>query len=365
MKQWLANLLLVLASLLLTGLAIEGGLRLSGYAPLQAMAAGKHLVLRRSSDDAIGYELIPGSQGRAFKTDVRVNSLGFRSPEPMVLEDVRRVVTIGDSITFGSELPEGAAYPDLLRVSLQSRDKRFDVQNLALSGYDTVQELAVLERHGLPLDPDLVIVGFCLNDIAVVSANLEYLERMRAYSQRPWLVSSRLGQLLLVSVDRIQGRRHEAAANDPAAFRQRYASQIEPIGEDENILRALMNDAPEQVPSGWYREADRVGRLRHALAGLASLRDSHSLRILIVVFPWLQMDAEGQYPHHVAHAILAHEARRVNLPVLDLLTAYQRHDLEALRNDVNDPVHPGVEGHRIAGTTIEQWLERAGWLMAR
>ncbi len=206
MQKNLANAALVAASTLITLLCIEGGLRLAGYEPLKAMAAGKDLVLRRSEDPDIGYELIPGSKGRAFKTELAVNSVGFRSPEPSTDDEVRRVVFLGDSITFGSELPVGTTYPDLLRDRLKARDPRFDVQNLSLSGYDTCQEIAVLERHGLPLQPRIVVVGFCLNDAGVVSANLEYLERLNVYARNPWLLQSRLGQLLLTSVDRLQGR---------------------------------------------------------------------------------------------------------------------------------------------------------------
>jgi lysophospholipase L1-like esterase len=365
MNHRLANLLLVLASLVATGLLIEGVLRWVGYEPLRAMASGKDLVLRQSSDDAIGYELIPGSEGRAFKTDVKVNSFGFRSPEPRQADDVRRVVVVGDSIAFGSELPADTAFPNLLRRALGQRDHRFDVQNLSLSGYDTLQEVAVLKRHGLPLDPELVIVGFCLNDAGVVSANLEYLERMRGYSQRPWLQASRLGQLVLVSLDRLQGRRFEAAANDPIAFRERYVAQIDPIGADEHQLRALMADAAQQLPSAWYRDEDRVGRLRHAFAELAQLRDVHGFRVLIVVFPWLETGANDRYLHQVTHAIVAREAMRQHLPVLDLLGGFQRQGLVGLRNDKDDPVHPSPAGHRIASELIEGWLDRADWLRAR
>lgn len=365
MTTRLANLLLVLASLVVAGLLIEGALRLAGYEPLKAMAAGKDLVLRRSSDEAIAYELIPGSEGRAFKTDVKANSSGFRSPEPSQIEDVRRVVVLGDSIAFGSELPGETAFPNLLRRSLGRRDARFDVQNLSLSGYDTLQELAVLKRHGLPLAPELVIVGFCLNDAGVVSANLEYLERLRGYSERPWLLASRLGQLVLVSFDRLRGRRFEEAANDPAAFRKRYGPQIDSIGADEHELRALMADADQQLPSAWYRDGERVGRLRHAFAELAQLRDAHGFRMLIVVFPWLETDADDRYPHQVAHAIIAHEAMRQHLPVLDLLGVFQRHDLVGLRNDKDDPVHPGPAGHELAGEAIEGWLDRADWVRSR
>lgn len=344
---------------------IEGGLRIAGYEPLKAMAAGKDLVLRRSDNPDIGYELIPGAQGRAFKTDVHANSFGFRSPEPATGDDIRRVLFLGDSITFGSELPAGTVYPDLIAEKLEARDPRFDVQNLALSGYDTLQENAVLERHAASLAPELVVLGYCLNDAGIVSANLDYLERMKAYADQPWLMASRLGQLVLVSVDRLQGRRFEEAANDPENFNVRYAEQIESLSsteDQESPLPALMRDAPEALPSGWYRDPARVGRLRHAFEQLAQLRDQHGFRVVVVVFPFHEAAADGSYPHGVAHAIVAHELKRAGLPVIDLLNPFARRGLIELRNDPDDPVHPSPEGHRIAADVITEWLEQRHWL---
>jgi len=39
-----------------------------------------------------------------------------------------------------------------------------EIINSAVPGYSTFQELRFLERHGLKLDPDMMILQFCLND---------------------------------------------------------------------------------------------------------------------------------------------------------------------------------------------------------
>jgi lysophospholipase L1-like esterase len=354
LKKALANTALVLVSVVLTILAVEGGLRLAGYEPLKAAAAGRDLVLRRSNDPDIVYELIPGAAGLAFKTEVKVNSLGFRSPEPDRRDGVRRVLFLGDSITFGSELPAGSAWPELLAARLELRDARFDVQNLALSGYDGVQELAVFERHGLALAPELVIVGYCLNDAGIVSANLEYLERANAWARSP-LNASRVGQLLQSSVDRLLGRRFEAAANDPVTFAARYAKQIAGISEDETRLRSLMRKVPAGLPSAWYGDADRLGRIRFVFERLSALRDRHGFRLQLVVFPFHETAADGSYPHRIAHAIVGLEAERVHIPVLDLSGPFLRAGLVGLRNHPDDPVHPSPRGHEIAAERVWEW----------
>jgi len=359
LKPALANTALVLVSVLFSLFAIEFALRFAGYEPLKVMAAGKDLVLRRSEHPDIGYELIPGAEGLAFKTDVKVNSLGFRSPEPDQSDDARRVLFLGDSITFGSELPAGTTWPELLAIRLESRDPRFDVQNLALSGYDVVQELAVLEHRGLTLSPELVVIGLCLNDVGVVSANLEYLERADAWAKSS-LAGSRVGQFLLTSTDRLLGRRFEAEANEPDVFAARYAGQISTIGEDEMRLRGLMREVPDGLPSAWYGDADRIGRLRFVFERLSALRDQYGFRLQLVVFPLHETAADGTYPHKVAHAIVSLEAERVRIPVLDLSGPFQREGLIELRNDPDDPVHPSPRGHEVAAENVWEW-----WLKLR
>ncbi len=116
-----------------------------------------------------------------------------------------------------------------------------------------------------------------------------------------------------------------------------------------------MREAPEVLPSGWYRDETRVGRLRFAFERLSALRDQHGFRLLLVVFPFHETDAEGVYTHRVAHAIVGLEAERTRLPVLDLSGPFQRRGLVALRNHPDDPVHPSPEGHQMAADVIWDW----------
>lgn len=356
------SILLAATSLLLTLAFIEAGMRLLGFEPLKSLARGKDLVLRVSRDPDIRYELIPGASGRAFKTDVEVNRMGFRGPEPSGDPHRRVIVSIGDSIAFGSELPAGTAYPEQLREPLAARDSRFELINLALSGYDTLQELAVLKRHGLAFQPEVVLLGYCLNDAGIVSANAEYLNRIERYRSSPWMARSRVVQFVVSSLDRLQGRSYQEEQNRPSVFRENYRQQIDPIGADERELARWMSLSPDRHPSDWYRDADRVGRIRFAFRQLEALAEDRGFRVLVVIFPWLETDAGGAYPHRMAHRIVAHEARRQGLQVLDLLEAFEQAGLNRLRNDPEDPVHPGPEGHRLAARGIVAWMQGAGWL---
>jgi len=79
------------------------------------------------------------------------------------------------------------------------------VLNLGLGGYDTVQEVATLEDIGLAFEPAHVVLGFCVNDVGIVSMSME-----TTFDQDDWknpLYLSRIVQWLHVRhVERAQRR---------------------------------------------------------------------------------------------------------------------------------------------------------------
>jgi lysophospholipase L1-like esterase len=100
---------------------------------------------------------------------IQHNSLGFREPEFPVQKPAGefRVLALGDSFTYGSGVLAEDAWPQVVERGLAVGGRRVDVINCGFAagsytpdGYD-----AWVRTDGLLLDPDLVIVGFCLNDM--------------------------------------------------------------------------------------------------------------------------------------------------------------------------------------------------------
>lgn len=354
------NLALAGGSLLLGLVAVEVGLRVAGVDPLAELRRGGNPLLRAAADPEVEYELTPGARGRAWGTDVSVNSLGFRGPEAArsPAAGTLRIVVLGDSVAFGASVPEGSEFPAQLARLLPGGPGGYEVLNLAVGGYDTANEAALLAGRGLELSPRLVIVAYCLNDIGVVSANLDYvrsLDRLRSPLYR-----SRLAALVATRLDRGRVEELDRRYNEEPVFVEKYRGRIDPIGDDEAELRGLMARAPRPLPLRWYADAFRVGRLRHALGRLGALQERHGVPVLVAILPWLD-EADGGYPHQAAHAIVAHEARRAGLAVLDLLPSLLPEGLRSLRRAENpkDPCHPSARGHElIAQALAAHVLER-------
>jgi hypothetical protein len=95
---------------------------------------------------------------------VTLNERGYRGRSLALPRTPRtRVVVLGDSIAFGLGVADDETFPS----RLDARHSWIEVANLAVQGYGPDQELLVLERDGLRLQPDVVVLAFCMaNDLA-------------------------------------------------------------------------------------------------------------------------------------------------------------------------------------------------------
>lgn len=99
---------------------------------------------------------------------VKNNSYGFREKEFAVPapEGIYRIMVLGDSLTWGAGLAPERRYSNLMEKYLTEKfpGKKFEVLNFGLSGGPTILERDNLRRYKDVVKPDLIVVGFCLND---------------------------------------------------------------------------------------------------------------------------------------------------------------------------------------------------------
>src|SRR5262245_53796278 len=124
-------------------------------------------VYARDPDPRIGYTYRRSFRGPAFGTQLVTNSLGFRGSEWNQQKDPRtlRIALIGDSHAFGFGVPAEHALGELLCRRLERRlGHPVELLNFGVNGYNSSQELAVLETKALRFAPDLVLLVPCNND---------------------------------------------------------------------------------------------------------------------------------------------------------------------------------------------------------
>lgn len=133
-----------------------------------------HKIHQISENRDIVYELKPDSKVtmREDRKPVHysINSLGFRDDEMQKEknENQFRILAVGDSVTFGFGIEAEDRYTDKLEEMLNNQLRgttQYQVINTGVGGWSLYNEAAFLKSRGMELEPDLVIVGFCYNDV--------------------------------------------------------------------------------------------------------------------------------------------------------------------------------------------------------
>lgn len=97
----------------------------------------------------------------AYRT---TNALGFRMTREVAAKkakDEYRIFVIGDSSTFGLGVNDAEAYAQVIERTLSKLSgRKVTVINTASPGHTTFQGMVLLKRHGLDMQPDLVLWSY-------------------------------------------------------------------------------------------------------------------------------------------------------------------------------------------------------------
>ena len=287
----------------------------------------KYLKMR-SPDPEMSHEHRPNSQAFLMGVDVKINSLGFRDREISVKKPpgTYRIVALGDSTTFGLGAPFDQTYPKVLERELNrnppsSKWKNYEVINTGVGNYNTAQELAMLKDHGLPLDPDMVTIGWYINDAEPTPV-----------PSRNWIAYHSYGYVWLSS----------------------------------SIDYVLRNLGARQTYSQYYNglyDANQTGypKMRRAFAELAAVCKQRGIAFHILLIPELHT-LSGDYEFKRIDNFIRDIGRQNNVSVLDLIDAFppdgDPHRFWASPEDD----HPNGAANILMGKKIDQILRAEHWI---
>ncbi len=138
---------------------------------------------RFTANPLMGYELVPGSATFEDNAWYRINRDGVRDRDYALNkpEGVFRIAAVGDSCTFGLGLELEDTWPKQLEKELQKTNPSLEVINFGVMGYNTPQEAERIQDKVLKYSPDLIIIGYSLNDIGVLSRQRTVLATYKGY----------------------------------------------------------------------------------------------------------------------------------------------------------------------------------------
>ena len=93
-----------------------------------------------------------------------VNAAGYRGSLPSGAKTSKRIVFLGDSVTFGLGVEERQSFTRLVETQLRLTVGPVDVANLALFAYGPHEYLSTWRRVGRSLSSDVVVLQLHMND---------------------------------------------------------------------------------------------------------------------------------------------------------------------------------------------------------
>lgn len=195
--------------------------------------------------------------------------------------DPFRVVALGDSYTFGWAVEDDEAYPSVLADELAGEG--IEVVNAGVPGYSSAQEASFAAAHWEALDPDLVVLGFVMND-ADPGRNAPIPPELRYRLASSWLweeLKLRMG-----------------LADGPLGCR---------IQRHRPVLEQFAEGAPERT------------QCRQGLEALARLCADRSVPLVMFVFPGVPKLRKSGYPYRSVHELVVQWGEELGVPTFDLL----------------------------------------------
>ncbi len=307
---------------------------------------------RTSSIPGVFFELRPNNEfewiygkksfwGEDYNIPVKVNSLGFRDEELLIPKPAGflRILAIGDSFTLGMGVEAEEVYVEQLEVILNEQsggDSDIEVINAGVGGYDTNQELAFFKARGAALEPDMVILGFYVNDV---------IEKKKLTVDHRGLLTER--------ETGAREQKYRDLLYDPEEER----SWLEYVVEESHLIRWLSRrktadqDQLVQVSPG-KRNRERTAS---ALLEFKEIIDKMGIPLLVLVFPTLEDLPENSFDVMDYHWAVefCRDNGMATLPMADAVKEIPWNELWAHPRDH----HPGPVAHRLFADMISRHID--------
>jgi lysophospholipase L1-like esterase len=300
---------------------------------------------RFSANPLMGYELIPGSSAFEDNSWYRINQDGIRDREYTVAkpQGVFRIAAVGDSCTFGFGLELEDTWPKQLERELQKTNPKTEVINFGVMGYNTPQEAERIQDKVLKYSPDLIIIGYSLNDIGVFSRERRVLHTYQGYTSFLSTGSDFIDGLLshLKTYMLIKNRLYLKKTN--ADTRPQYSK------DGYKLLRIGYN----RYYFDGYKEPENWQILNTAFAKIRALTQPKIPVLFVIHTEFADME---HYLFGEIHEIVKKLCRDYGFPVIDPLNDMLAYKVEDLRISKTN-IHPNAFGNKVFVQAIIRYLQ--------
>ncbi|MFZ1946726.1 MAG: GDSL-type esterase/lipase family protein [bacterium] len=308
------------------------------------------------ADEVLGWRLRPNANDVYGGVRYTINANGLRSPHSDYRKapNTKRILQLGDSVTIGNGLDYPATQAYLLEAALADKlaGGSVEVINAACDGYSPRQEYDLLRLEGLKYGPDLVTLGFVLNDVT------EELQKKQVWGGKV------AGQLMVIAQHR--GIRdhvvYSVLARSPLYSFIRHVYLKRKLGEDIQRGAVTVEEAHARDVV-YHHDREAVERAWAAALGdvskIAQTCAENRLPMLLVYFPF---QFQLGLPDSLANPqrVLGDFCKANGVHYLDA-TPLIESDMVANGRQASyyyrDGLHPSAEGNRLLAGAMMSLIE--------
>lgn len=280
-----------------------------------------------------------GYFGTGNNIDQHTNSRGFRGPEfsDVKATDSARIIFLGDSFTFGEGVFDNDTYPAQFEKIANENNlypgKKVESINLGVGGYNTQQEWFVLKDMADKWQPDLIILGYILNDVEakLFSTLDDGLVRRNREAQIQEVTQTAGDNRSILEIPRIN---------------RLISSYFKTINQDSELIDYYNSIYRDENPN-WVTT-------KEMLKNFGDYSKQKNIPVLVVIFPLL-FELNDNYPFSNLHQKVITELKSNNLEYIDLRESLNGLEANALWVYPTDP-HPNEIVHFLAAKKIFEKL---------
>lgn len=407
MKKIALNLTILSISLIVSILFAEGIVRIFKLS----------YVLENTSDqffesvDGIGYFGKKNIEGiwstPEFRIKIKHNSMGFRDDEHFLNKKnrIKRIIVLGDSFTWGWGIDKNDVFTEKLESKLQNTE----VINMGIPGSGIAQEYIILKEYALKFNPDIVILGFFLDDF-LSKKLLEKIALRKIYwnkrisktkfitysEEKAYLSGNQYLKVPYISVgqqiiyNQVTENIKEKVLNNFFLTAQKFlrshsalfnfiATKIKTTEKLEWLRKIFielggMKKLPDIsiVASQALKLKDQWEYTGKALLKMKDLAERHDFKLIVVIIPekpqvykkfWSMISSQ----HNISaddldlpNRFIKETCEQNNIYVLDLLPEFRKYADKGENLYFDYDPHWNSRGHEVAGELIYDYINKIG-----
>jgi lysophospholipase L1-like esterase len=278
-------------------------------------SSGERSIFRNSN--TLGYEFVPNSSKE-------INSFGMHDKEYMLIKPkgAYRILLLGDSIT---ELGKWSEYLE----DRLNKDGKYEILNCAVRGWDLYNYYAYMKYKAMQFDPDLILIGFCLNDVTGSNFVFQIKDTDTTGSE--------------VSVFTI----------DPGVKNRLFALKMNSyLFQTSYLYRFYL--------ANFVLNTGKYSQISDPAEELEFIKKQAGGKVLGIIFPYLKPldtynDNEKREYREIREALNKTSIKYVDLT--SLFNSYGK-DIVKFRFSPNDKIHFNEDANRLKSEVIYKWLSK-------